>query len=83
MVTEYDKLVIGEFHHKEGMKEGLEKGLKKGIEIGREAGMAEGREVGKAETQRELVLRMREKGMDEETIADLVGLSLEKIRDIA
>ena len=75
MVTEYDKLVIGEFHHKEGMKEGLEKGLKKGIEIGREAG--------KAETQRELVLRMREKGMDEETIADLVGLSLEKIRDIA
>ena len=79
MVTQYDKLVIGEFHHKEGMKEGLEKGLKKGIEIGREAGMAEGREA----TIRAMVVEMEKEGLPIEQIARITNLSIEEVKALS
>ena len=79
MVTEYDKLVIGEFHHKEGMKEGLEKGLKKGIEIGREAGMAEGRKA----AIRAMVVEMEKEGLPIEQIARITNLSIEEVKALS
>ena len=71
MVTEYDKLVIGEFHHKEGMKEGLEKGLKKGIEIGREAGA------------KAIARKMLDDQVPVERIAEWTNLSIEEVKALS
>ena len=59
------------------------RGLAKGIAEGMEKGIAEGMEKGLEEGRLEACLsnarRMKEKGLDCETIADITGLTLEDI----
>ena len=76
----------------EGIAEGMEKGRAEGIEKGRAEGMekgrAEGMEKGRAEgmekgmSQRslEIARKMLAKGLDDTTIMEMTGLSLDEIR---
>jgi predicted transposase/invertase (TIGR01784 family) len=55
-------------------------GKEKGKELGKEEGRQEGRQEGRAERDIEVALNGLAKGVDEQTIADLTGLSLAQIR---
>ena len=63
-----------------GKEEGMREGMEKGKELGKEEGRQEGREEGRAERDIEIALNGLAKGVDEQTIADLTGLSLAQIR---
>ena len=79
----------------DALKEGMEKGLAEGMEKGMEKGMAEGRAEGRAEglvegqakgraegernKQIEIARKMKQAGMDAETIARLTGLATDDI----
>ena len=58
--------------------EGLEQGLEKGLEKGREQGLEKGRE----ETTRKFVVGAAQHGLDAARIADIAGLSVQKVRSI-
>jgi predicted transposase/invertase (TIGR01784 family) len=60
----------------EGWEEGHEKGFEKGFEDGQEKGRAEGR----AEANRDIAKKMIAMGMDDSTIAEATGLTLEEIQ---
>ena len=66
-----------------GMAEGMEKGMKKGMAEGRAEGLAEGQAKGRAEGERnkqiEIARKMKQAGMDAETIARLTGLATDEI----
>ena len=71
----------------EGMEKGMEKGMKKGMEKGmaegRAEGLVEGQAKGRAEGERnkqiEIARKMKQAGMDAETIARLTGLVTDEI----
>ena len=71
----------------EGMEKGMEKGMKKGMEKGmaegRAEGLVEGQAKGRAEGERnkqiEIARKMKQAGMDAETIARLTGLATDDI----
>ncbi|MBD2576832.1 Rpn family recombination-promoting nuclease/putative transposase [Oscillatoria sp. FACHB-1406] len=65
-----------------GLKEGLEKGQKAGHKEGRKEGLKEGREEGRREAQIVMVRQLLGV-LDEETIHQTTGFSLEEIRQIA
>ncbi|MCI5193075.1 MAG: Rpn family recombination-promoting nuclease/putative transposase [Candidatus Electrothrix sp. AU1_5] len=65
------------------MKNSLDTAFDEGKEEGREIGIETGREIGKAEGQREIVINGLKQGLDKKMIADLTGLSLEAIENIA
>ncbi|MCI5180073.1 MAG: Rpn family recombination-promoting nuclease/putative transposase [Candidatus Electrothrix sp. AW3_4] len=65
------------------MKNFLDTAFDEGKEEGREIGIETGREIGKAEGQREIVINGLKQGLDKKMIADLTGLSLEAIENIA
>ncbi len=65
------------------MKNSLDTAFDEGKEEGIEIGIETGREIGKAEGQREIVINGLKQGLDEKMIADLTGLSLETIENIA
>ncbi len=75
-----------ELRYEEALKKGLEDGLKKGHEKGHEKGLQEGREKGIKEgqqkNQRQIAKRMLEKGIDNETVAELTGLTTEEVAKI-
>lgn len=48
----------------------------------RKEGLEEGRAEGRAEVQREFALRMKAKGMDESTIAEITGLSEKEVHEL-
>ena len=83
MVTDYEKLVIGEYHEQKGFKEGLEQGRAEGRTEGRAEGRAEGREQGRAEGRAEgeanalsaVARKLREMGVDEQSIRQATGLA--------
>lgn len=56
--------------------------INRGIEEGREKGREKGRAEGLAEGRAEMVRKMVAKGMSLELVADVSGLSLEKVREI-
>lgn len=66
-----------------GMAEGMEKGMEKGMAEGRAEGLAEGQAKGRAEGERnkqiEIARKMKQAGMDAETIARLTGLATDEI----
>lgn len=66
-----------------GMAEGMEKGMEKGMAEGRAEGLAEGQAKGRAEGERnkqiEIARKMKQAGMDAETIARLTGLATDDI----
>ncbi|MDQ7824244.1 MAG: Rpn family recombination-promoting nuclease/putative transposase [Candidatus Eremiobacteraeota bacterium] len=55
----------------EGEREAMERGIAQGIK--------QGRQEGRVEQAREIAIRMRERGSDALTIADLTGLSVDEI----
>ena len=66
MVTDYEKLVIGEFHEQKGFNEGRERG----------------REEGKKEERLAIARRMLQRGESIETICEDTNLTAEEIKDI-
>lgn len=80
----YQQSVIetGRFEgHLEGVEEGrlvgLAEGREKGLAEGREKGLTEGRAEGIESQNIEHVKRLRSKGFDNQTIADMLGLDLD------
>lgn len=67
---------------KEGRAEGRESGLKEGRAEGRESGLQEGRNEGKQSEKIEIARKMKQKGMDIQTIIELTGLKEEEIKNI-
>ncbi|MBM6726584.1 hypothetical protein H5977_05405 [Megamonas funiformis] len=67
-IRDYNSTIL--YNRQEGLKEGLEKGLKKGLKKG-----AEDKAI-------EIALKMLENGSDVNFIADVTGLSIEKINEI-
>ena len=65
---DYNSTIL--YNRQEGLKEGLEKGLKEGLKKG-----AEDKAI-------EIALKMLENGSDVNFIADVTGLSVEKINEI-
>ena len=72
MVTDYEKLVIGEFHEQKGFNEGRERG--------RQEGREEGREEGKKEERLAISRRMLLRGESIETICADINLTAEEIK---
>lgn len=72
---------------KEGREEGLKEGRKEGLREGHEKGLREGREEGRQEARRALmqqtVLALLHEGMPPETVARIMGISLEEAEAIA
>ena len=54
-----------------------------GMEKGMEKGLRKGREQGVRQERKDIALRMLEKGMDMETIADLTGMDVEEVRKLS
>lgn len=63
----------------EGRLEGLEEGRLEGLEEGRQEGMEKGMEKGMEEERLSNARKMKNKGLDYETIADITGLTPEEI----
>ena len=66
MVTDYDKIVIGEYNRKLGFQQGLQQGLQQGRE----------------ETVRSMILEMSKNGMSTEQMARISHLAEDQIREI-
>ena len=68
----------------EGRAEGREEGLAEGREEGREEGRAEGRKEGRAEgreeTSRIHAIKMKEKGISDDLIAEITGLPVSEVQ---
>jgi predicted transposase/invertase (TIGR01784 family) len=71
-IRDYNSTIL--YNRQEGLKEGLEKGLKEGLKEGLKKG-AEDKTI-------EIALKMLENGSDVNFIADVTGLSIEKINEI-
>ena len=65
---------------REGIAEGMEKGMKEGMKQGMEKGMKEGMEKGMSQRSLEIAKKMLTKGMDEASIMDMTGLTVEEIK---
>ncbi|MBQ9266728.1 MAG: Rpn family recombination-promoting nuclease/putative transposase [Clostridia bacterium] len=88
---EMDQRLIAENNRKEGMEKGLAEGMEKGLAEGREKGLAEGREKGLAEgraegkeegeksKQLEIAQKLKNKGIDTDTIIETTGLTKEEV----
>ena len=60
---------------------GLERGLQQGLEQRREQGLEQGLAQGREEERRSVALKLIELGqLDDQTIAEVVGLPLERVR---
>ena len=66
----------------QGIRQGIEKGIEQGIEQGIEKGLEEGKKKGKLEALKELALKSIEKGLDNETVADITGLDIKEVADL-
>ena len=53
------------------------------MEKGMEKGLRKGREQGVRQERKDIALRMLEKGMGMETIADLTGMDVEEVRKLS
>ena len=58
----------------------IDDSYQKGKEEGKEEGIAEGMEKGMSQRSLEIARKMLAKGMDEDTIMDLAGLTAEEIK---
>ena len=65
---------------REGIAEGKEIGMKEGMEKGMEKGREEGRAEGMSLRSLEIARKMLAKGMDEASIMDMTGLTVEEIK---
>ena len=67
---------------RQGIEKGIEQGIEQGIEKGIEKGLEEGKKKGKLEALKELALKSIEKGLDNETVADITGLDIKEVADL-
>ena len=65
-----------------GEKQGLQQGIQQGIEQGIEQGLQQGIRLGVSQKNHEIIMRMHQKGLDDETIAMYLDLSAEEVRSI-
>ena len=68
--------------NREGMEKGIAIGTEKGIAIGTEKGIAIGTEKGAQAKALEVARKMKAKGLDEEMISEMSGLSAEVIKKL-
>ncbi|MDR3199312.1 MAG: hypothetical protein LBU34_15700, partial [Planctomycetaceae bacterium] len=61
-----------------GKTEGKAEGLKEGMELGEAKGLKEG----KAEEKTEIARKLKQRGIDHETIAEITGLSIADIEKL-
>ena len=66
--------------YQKGKEEGIAEGMEKGRAEGMEKGRAEGMEKGMAQRSLEIARKMLAKGLDDTTIMEMTGLSLDEIR---
>ncbi len=66
----------------EGKAAGLAEGKAAGLAEGKAAGLAEGKAAGRAEVLNEMIKKMRENGIDAQTIATMTGLPVEDIEQM-
>lgn len=62
-----------------GIKQGIEKGIEQGIQQGVEKGIEKGIHLGKLQEKRSIAMAMKEKGMELQLIADILGLSADEL----
>jgi len=65
-----------------GIKQGIEQGIEQGLEQGLEQGIEQGIERGEKKKQQEIALKMLQKGIDLETIAEFTELTLSEINKL-
>jgi predicted transposase/invertase (TIGR01784 family) len=66
----------------EGMKQGIEEGIEQGLETGTQRGLKQGIEQGRAEAKLQIAKKMLQKGLDQKTVAETTGLSIDQIIEI-
>ena len=66
--------------YQKGKEEGIAEGMEKGRAEGMEKGRAEGMEKGMSQRSLEIARKMLAKGLDDTTIMEMTGLSLDEIR---
>ena len=66
--------------YQKGKEEGIAEGMEKGRAEGMEKGRAEGMEKGLSQRSLEIARKMLAKGLDDTTIMEMTGLSLDEIR---
>jgi predicted transposase/invertase (TIGR01784 family) len=65
-----------------GYKQGMEQGMKQGMKKGMVQGIAQGIAQGVAQTNRKNAAKMKAKGIDDATIAEITGLSMDEIESL-
>ena len=73
-----DYLVTMDAAEKERIKKGMKEGMKEGLKKGLEEGLAKGRE----EEKKEMARNMKSLNIPLDTISQITGLEIEKIRDL-
>ena len=63
-----------------GMEKGMKQGMEKGMKQGMEKGMKQGMEKGMNLRSLEIARKMLAKGMDEASIMDMTGLTVEETK---
>ncbi len=66
----------------QGIEQGIKQGIQQGIEQGIEQGLQKGIRLGVSQKNHEIIMRMHQKGLDDETIAMYLDLSAEEVRSI-
>lgn len=65
-----------------GVEKGIKQGIEKGIKQGKEEGLKQGKEEGIREERRNIIRAMLAQGMKPETIANIVGISLDELHTL-
>ncbi len=73
----FDRILLKELG--EEFEKGLEEGIQKGLEEGIQKGLEEGIQKGAQKERKEMALKLKNKGMPLDAIAEITGLSLEEI----
>ncbi len=66
-----------------GREEGIQLGEQRGIKVGEKVGEQRGKKEGRQETKRKAILKMLDLGLNEETIAQSLDVSIKNVRNIA
>ena len=68
--------------YKQGLSQGLAEGRAEGLSQGRAEGRAEGHAEGMKAANRENARKMKQKGIADDVIAEVTGLSIEEIQQL-
>ena len=79
---EMDQIMIRKNIEKEATEAGMAKGIEQGMEQGMAKGMEQGMAKGKKEEQLEIAKKLKNKGIDIETIKETTGLTEEEVEKL-